>query len=249
MTAGAAWACIAAVLKVKRGVNEVIATIMLNDIALSVIHWLFDEFFRDAATSDLNVKTKTIPTQRLDARPRRRTAHRHVHRRAARGASLYWLLVFKSRFGFRLRASGANAVAARTAGISSQQDDHHRRCSSRVPSPASSAMPSLLGNIHAYGPSIPDGLGFAGIAVALLGRNHPLGIVAAAFLFGFLDSDGGCAAARARSPTRSSTSSRRSSCSRWSSSTRWSPDGSTDERPPNGRRSARRSPTPAGATA
>ena len=61
MAAGAAWASIAALLKVKRGVNEVIATIMLNYVALSVIQWLFDTWFRDNSVTDLNVKTKLIP--------------------------------------------------------------------------------------------------------------------------------------------------------------------------------------------
>ena len=48
-------------------------------------------------------------------------------------------------------------------------------------------MTYLLGDSHAYGPSRPDGYGFDGIAVALLGRNHPVGIVGSAMLFGFLD--------------------------------------------------------------
>jgi simple sugar transport system permease protein len=52
-------------------------------------------------------------------------------------------------------------------------------------------MQSLLGDVHAYGLAIPTGLGFNGIAVALLGRNHPAGIVPAALLFGFLDSTAG----------------------------------------------------------
>ena len=48
-------------------------------------------------------------------------------------------------------------------------------------------MGYLLGESHAYGPSHPSGYGFDGISVALLGRNHPGGIVASALLFGFLD--------------------------------------------------------------
>ena len=52
-------------------------------------------------------------------------------------------------------------------------------------------MPSLLGDTHAYGPTRPDGYGFNGIAVALLGRNSPIGIVVAALLWGFLDSVAG----------------------------------------------------------
>ena len=60
MIAGAAWASIAAILKVTRGVHEVISTIMLNFIALSVIQWLFENWFRDNSL-DLNIKTKALP--------------------------------------------------------------------------------------------------------------------------------------------------------------------------------------------
>jgi simple sugar transport system permease protein len=100
---------------------------------------------------------------------------------------VYWVLVFKSRFGYRLRASGLNGVAARTAGISSNR----MIVTALLISGAVAglvAMPSVLGEVHAYGQGVPKLLGFAGIAVALLGRNSPIGIVIAALLFGFLDS-------------------------------------------------------------
>ena len=186
---GVVWAGIAALLKVFRGVNEVIATIMLNYVALSVVQWLFDTWFRDDSTSGLNVKTKLIPTsgwmpQVFD---RRLSAMFFV----AVGVLLtYWILVFKSRFGFRLRASGLNKVAARTAGIPSNR----MIVIALLLSGAAAglvAMHFVLGETHAFRPGIASGLGFNGIAVALLGRNHPLGIAAAAFLFGFLDSTAG----------------------------------------------------------
>lgn len=186
MVAGAAWAGIAAVLKVKRGVNEVIATIMLNYVALSVIQWLFDEFFRDDSVNGLNVKTKLIPKSGwMPFIVKNRLSWMFAI--AIIVVVAYWIIVFKSRFGFRLRASGLNPVAARTAGIASNR----MIVAALLMSGAVAgliAMPSVLGEIHAYGQGIPDGLGFGGIAVALLGRNHPLGIASAAFLFGFLDS-------------------------------------------------------------
>lgn len=186
MAAGAAWASIPAFLKVRRGVNEVIATIMLNYVALSLIQWLFDEYFRDDSVSGLNVKTKLIPTTGWmpDIVSGRLSGMFLI---ALAVIVVYWLLVFKSRFGFRLRASGLNPVAARTAGIASTR----MIVAAMLISGAVAglvAMPSVLGEIHAYGQGVPDGLGFAGIAVALLGRNNPLGIAAAAFLFGLLNS-------------------------------------------------------------
>ena len=189
VAAGAAWASIAALLKVKRGVNEVIATIMLNYVALSVIQWLFDTWFRDNSVSDLNVKTKLIPKTGWmpELVSGKLTGMFLVAIAVVIG---YWVLVFKSRFGFRLRASGLNPVAARTAGIPSGRMVLIAMLLSGGVA-GLIAMPSVLGELHAYGQGVPDGLGFGGIAVALLGRNHPLGIAAAAFLFGFLDSTAG----------------------------------------------------------
>ena len=186
MIASAAWASIPAVLKVKRGVNEVISTIMLNYVALSVIQWLFDSTFRDDSVSGLNVKTKLLPTSAwMPDLVKGRLSGMFVI--AIVVIVVYWLLVFKSRFGFRLRASGLNKVAARTAGIASNR----MIITAMLISGAIAgfvAMPSVLGDIHAYGQGVPDGLGFAGISVALLGRNHPVGIASAAFLFGLLNS-------------------------------------------------------------
>ena len=99
---------------------------------------------------------------------------------------MYWLVVFKSRFGFRLRASGANPVAARTSGISAKRMIVVAMLMSGAVA-GLVGMKYTLGELHAYGQGRPEGLGFAGIAVALLGRNHPAGILPAAVLFGFLD--------------------------------------------------------------
>ena len=189
MTGGAAWAGIAAVLKVKKGVNEVIATIMLNAIALSVIDWLFNARFRYETPGNLDVKTKPLPSTAWvpDLVENRLTSFIFI---ALIVVVLFWLVVYKSRFGFRLRASGANAVAARTAGISSNRMIITAMLMSGAVA-GLAGLPSLLGNTHAYGPTRPDGYGFNGIAVALLGRNHPAGIVVAALLWGFLDSVAG----------------------------------------------------------
>jgi general nucleoside transport system permease protein len=189
MIAGAAWASIAAVLKVKRGVNEVITTIMLNAIALGIIDWLFQEVFVVKVEGQLDSKTKLLPTSAWmpDIVKDQLNGFLII---ALVVVAASWLVVFKSRFGFRLRASGMNAVAARTAGISSER----MIVSSLLLSGAVAGLaglPSLLGNVHAYGPTRPDGYGFKGIAVALLGRNHPIGIVTAALLFGFLDAVAG----------------------------------------------------------
>jgi len=187
MVAGAAWASIAALLKVVRGVNEVISTIMLNFIALSFIQWLFENFFRDDSDGGLNVKTTVLArsARMPDLVAGRLNAMFLV---ALLAVAVYWVVIFKSRFGFQLRASGLNPNAARTSGIPAKR----MAVTALLISGSIAglvAMPYVLGEAFAYGPNAtPTQLGFAGIAVALLGRNHPVGIIGAALLFGFLDS-------------------------------------------------------------
>jgi ABC-type uncharacterized transport system permease subunit len=187
MATGAAWASIAAVLKVSRGVHEVVSTIMLNYIALSVVDWIFQSWFRDRESEGLNVKTKVLPDSgRLPDLVAGRLNSMFLI--ALVVVFLYWLLVFKSRFGFKLRASGLNAGAARTAGIGS----NGMIVTAMLISGGIAglvALQSVMGESFGYGPqATPEGYGFAGIAVALLGRHHPIGIISAALLFGFLDS-------------------------------------------------------------
>ncbi len=190
MVAGAFWAGIAGYLKVTRGVNEVISTIMLNAIALQVLDWLFNDFFRfDDGTGSLDIRTKPIPESgrigfffdnRLNG----------FILAALLVAVVYYVLVFRTRFGFRLRASGLNPGAARTSGISADRMVMIAMLISGAIA-GLAGMAWLLGEGHSYGPSRPSGYGFQGLSVALLGRNHPVGIVIAAILFGFLEASSG----------------------------------------------------------
>ena len=188
MVVGAAWAGIAGYLKVKRGVNEVISTIMLNYIAFSIIGWLFDTYFV-ISKDTLNVKTKELP--RTAWFPNLVTGKLNGFLVIALLVMVvFWVVVWKTKFGFHLRASGANPGAARVAGVSPGR----MVMTSMLLSGAVAGlvgMPGLLGDSHAYRRGLAEGYGFEGIAVALLGRNHPLGIVMASLLFGFLDRTSG----------------------------------------------------------
>ncbi|HSB87551.1 MAG TPA: ABC transporter permease [Ilumatobacteraceae bacterium] len=186
MAVGAAGAGIAGVLKVKRGVNEVISTIMLNYIFIGLVSWMFDEFFI-VSTDTLNVKTKQLPRTAwfpdLNLLDGSVTGFVII---ALAVIAIFWLLVWKTRFGFHLRASGANAGAARVAGV----NPGRMVMTAMLLSGAVAGLvglPGLLGDSHAYRRGLAEGYGFEGIAVALLGRNHPVGIVLASLLFGFLD--------------------------------------------------------------
>jgi general nucleoside transport system permease protein len=97
----------------------------------------------------------------------------------------FWVLLNKTRFGFDLRATGMSQTAAVASGIKVNQ----MVLFSMLLSGAVAGliwMPAYFGAAHTYGTTFQAGLGFTGIAVALLGRNQPVGMVFGAVLFAFL---------------------------------------------------------------
>jgi ABC-type uncharacterized transport system permease subunit len=198
MAVGALWAGLAGALKVWRGVHEVISTIMLNFVATGLAAYLLAEHFREAAAAgDLQIKTPELPASAL--MPTLNWLLRALGLELRRGSNLqgfvlvcalvgvlFWLLLNRTRFGFDLRASGVNPEAARASGV----DQARMVLTTMLLSGAFAGLvgaSQLVGFFHRYTIDFPLGLGFAGIAVALLGRNNPLGIALAALLFGFLD--------------------------------------------------------------
>ncbi len=193
MIVGAAWAGIAAWLKVSRGVSEVISTIMLNFIAIGIISYIIVRTGIGTETS-LNVRgTKLIPesgmlhgTAFLD--PGTKVyGFFFVSIFIAIG---YWFLLNRTRFGFDLRATGKSATAARTSGVESKR----MAIVTMLLSGAIAGLvglPYLLGETGSYNLNFPTDWGFTGIAIALLGRNNPLGIALGALLWAFLDISSG----------------------------------------------------------
>jgi general nucleoside transport system permease protein len=189
MGVGAAWAGVAGVLKVKRGVHEVISTIMLNLIATGLTAYLLANYLRiPQSGSQLLIQTPHIPPS--GQLPPLATVNGEqlfsfVVVAVVVGIAFY-LLVWRTRFGYDLRATGVNPEAARVSGI------HPGSMVIRTMLISGGiaglvGMSDLLGFFHAYTLDFPATYGFAGIAVALVGRNHPVGIALGALLFGFLD--------------------------------------------------------------
>ncbi|CAN5348794.1 ABC transporter permease [soil metagenome] len=193
MAVGAVWAGIPGVLKVRRGVHEVISTIMMNFIATGISAYLLANYLRaENAPNDLIIKTPPIPASGrlpplngifgLTDRP---NLFSFVVVAVVVGIAFY-LLIWRTRFGFDLRASGLNPEAARVSGV----DSGGMVIRTMLLSGAIAGlvgMSDLLGFFHQYTLDFPVGLGFTGIAVALLGRNHPVGIALGALLFGFIE--------------------------------------------------------------
>jgi len=182
---GAAWAGIAGLLRATRGVSEVIATIMLNFISTSVVAYLLR---RAGTVQGNNLSTKEIsegriPSFTIDGQGTEVYGFVFI---AALAGFLYWFVLNRTRFGFDLRATGRSTSAAVASGISVKKMIFFSMFISGGVA-GLVGMPILLGDAYSYGATFQSGLGFAGIAIALLGRNHPVGIAVGALLFAFLD--------------------------------------------------------------
>jgi simple sugar transport system permease protein len=189
MLAGGLWASIAAYLKVKRGVSEVISTIMLNAIATGIVSWLLLKV-ADRQEGSNAIQTKTIPeSSQLEGFQLIPGATNRVYTMiflAILVGFLYWFVLGKTRFGFDLRATGRSESAAVASGVKVPR----MVMTAMIASGALAGlvgMPLLFGQDHNYGTTFQSGLGFAGIAIALLGRNNAVGIVFASVLWAFLD--------------------------------------------------------------
>jgi simple sugar transport system permease protein len=189
MVSGTLWAAIPGVLKVTRGVHEVISSIMLNSIATFLVSYLLANHFLDRSDETLNLQTAKIEPSgwfpELVKLGDNATINAIVLVALVIGVS-YYLLIWRTRFGYDLRASGLNPLAARASGVApGPMVVKGMMLSGAVAGLV--GMPTLLGFSHNYGLDFGTGLGFAGITVALLGRNNPIGIAIGALLLAFLD--------------------------------------------------------------
>jgi simple sugar transport system permease protein len=189
MLAGGIWAGIAGLLKVYRGVSEVISTIMLNAIATILVAFLLRKVaFRTEGSNVISTRPLAEDSQvpGIQLIP---GVSREVYGMlflAVIVGFLYWFILEKTRFGFDLRATGRSETAAVASGVKVKRMVMASMVLSGVVA-GLVGMPLLFGQDYSYGSTFQPGLGFAGIAIALLGRNHPIGIVFAALLWGFLE--------------------------------------------------------------
>jgi ABC-type uncharacterized transport system permease subunit len=185
---GAFWAGIAGVLKVTRGVSEVVATIMLNAIATSLILYLtqtntWGVQVGNNMTTGIMKKSGWIPG--IDLGADTGEIYGLVFLAVIMGV-LYWLVLNRTRFGFDLRATGESETAAAASGVDAKRMTLTAMLISGGVA-GLAGLPLLLGDSHTYSLTFPEGLGFTAIGIALLGRNNPGGIALAALLWAFLD--------------------------------------------------------------
>jgi len=183
---GSLWALGPAWLRVARGSHVVITTIMFNFIASAVMTFLIVNLLiapgQSAPESAPFVPTAWMPGLGALLGPSPLNLSFPLALLLAAGA---WAFLWRMRAGFELRAAGANPEAARAAGISVARATVLALMLGGALA-GLVAVNELMGAQHRLLLEFPAGYGFMGIAVALMGRNHPLGIVVAAIFFGAL---------------------------------------------------------------
>lgn len=191
---GALWAMIPGLLKAKLGIHEVIVTIMLNHIGL-----FFTNFF---------IRTALNPSELLGTAKKAHSVLIPEHAKlthfsdvlpffgtssvntgfliAVVAAVVAWYVLFKTTLGYEIRSVGNNPFAAEYGGINTSKNMILAFAISGIMAGlAAATMVAGLTYKIDQAPHSP-GYGFTGIAVALVGKNHPIGVLASAFLFGIL---------------------------------------------------------------
>ena len=186
VAAGGLIGAIPGALKAHAGAHEVINTIMLNFIVGALVLWMGNElvFVHEATHTKQIIDSAHIPGLGFDG-----SAANLSFLLAIAAACGVWYFLARTRGGYEWRAVGLNPGAARAGGSAGNAPSVWAMTASGALAGAVGAN-FVLGYKHYFEDGIGRGAGFMGIAVALLGRNHPVGIVAAALLFGTLSQGG-----------------------------------------------------------
>ncbi|MGZ5416654.1 MAG: ABC transporter permease [Nocardioides sp.] len=185
VTAGALWGGLAGLLKAKTGAHEVITTIMLNYVAASLLLFLLT---KDAFQRPGSNNPRSLPAEDSSLFPSVLGTHTGVVLAILVAVAVWWLLE-RSTPGFEMRAVGANADAAATAGMSVAKVYTLAMLVAGALAGLAATM-QILGKNDSLTANVAGSLGFDAITVALLGRATPLGTVLAGLLFGALASGG-----------------------------------------------------------
>ena len=190
VSAGAVWGAIPGILKAKFGSHEVINTIMLNFIAISLVSYFTQYYYK--VPGDPLLQTAEIGpgahipriSQYIPGMPDF-VPLSVAFLLAILMCVLVYIFLWKTKWGYELRAVGENPTAAEYGGISPKRQIITAMTISGGLA-GMVAIGEVLGYRYRYYDGFSDGWGFLGIAVALLGRNHPLGIFIAAIFFAVL---------------------------------------------------------------
>jgi ABC-type uncharacterized transport system permease subunit len=190
------WAAVPAILRVKTGAHEVVTTIMMNGIAVSLLAWALLNPLRTSRQGLIDLRTDRFPESALIPKLGStfgldEVLPRSVHLTwlfplALMAAFLVWFLLYRTRLGFETRAVGSAPGAAETGGVSIGATQIKVFLISGALA-GLVGLNHLLGDAGFLGANYETQLGFTGIAVAFLGRNSPFGIVVSAIALGLLN--------------------------------------------------------------
>ncbi|MCK0150011.1 ABC transporter permease [Marivita sp. S6314] len=191
---GAMWAFIPAYLQAKRGSHIVITTIMFNFIAAAVLNYVLVNILRPQGAMDPSTAKFPEPTHLPTFQDMFSTAETAMFRGAPANVTFFlalvmclvvWALIWRTRLGYEIRAFGESESAAKYAGISPVKITVVAMLISGGLA-GMMALNTTMGEAERLVMNATEGAGFIGIAVALMGRSHPFGVLLAALLFGFL---------------------------------------------------------------
>ncbi len=190
VVAGGIWGAIPGILKAKFGSHEVINTIMLNFIAIALVSYFTQYYYKVPGDAILQTapigEAAHIPriSQFIPGMPDY-VPLSVAFLLAVLMCVLVYIFLWKTKWGYELRAVGENASAAEYGGISPKKQIIIAMTISGGLA-GMVAIGEVMGNRYLYYHDFSGEVGFLGIAVALLGRNHPLGVFIAALFFAIL---------------------------------------------------------------
>ena len=190
------WAAIPAILKVKTGAHEVVTTIMMNGIAISLVAWALNNPLHTSDVGLVDLRSDRFPDSALVPHLGRslgldaETIPNSVNLTWLFPVALLacvgvWFLLARTRLGYEARATGLSPGSAQAGGVSIGGIQLKTFLISGALA-GFVGLNHLLGDTGFLGINYETALGFTGIGVAFLGRNHPVGIVLAAILLGMI---------------------------------------------------------------
>jgi general nucleoside transport system permease protein len=187
---GGAVGALPGALKAKFGAHEVITTIMLNFIVLALLNYLTVSYFKVEGTlHTADIHAGALPRLSEFVPAFHGSAANVVLFLAIAVALVAWWFLFRTRAGFELRATGLQPRAAEYGAVKVTSVWWRTMALSGAIA-GIGGLNFVLGYKHYYEESFASGAGFLGIAVAIVGRNHPIGVVLAAIVFATISQGG-----------------------------------------------------------
>lgn len=186
---GAVWGWIPGWLRTRRGSHEVINTIMMNFLAAALVNWVVTAWFQNPESQSPETRHVAAAYFLRDWDPVARwfgdAPVSLAFPVAVALAALLWVFLWQTPWGYEIRASGENEAAARVAGIDVARARQRAMALAGLLA-GFVALSEILGGAGRFRVGFSPDFGFVGIAVALLARNHPIGVLFTALLFGAL---------------------------------------------------------------